>query len=164
VQFWQRWHISLSTWLRDYLYISLGGKYNRIRNVMITMLLSGLWHGAAWTFVARGGFSRLDHHLHPSVVQQCGPGWFRPKPAVFQPLIEVADDLLSDSHWLGVVPGHRMDSAGDILLQMHGLAGDLPSFGSKALIIFALTVAALLFMHLIDYVVLNKTRQWMARW
>jgi len=57
-----------------------------------------------------------------------------------------------------------LESAGDILMQMHGLAGQLPASGSKALIIFALTVAALLFMHLIDYVVLNKTRQWMARW
>ncbi len=57
-EFWRRWHISLSTWLRDYLYIPLGG--NRLgqtktyRNLMITMLLGGLWHGAAWTYVAWG--------------------------------------------------------------------------------------------------------------
>ncbi|MCG8462571.1 MAG: hypothetical protein MI919_40315, partial [Holophagales bacterium] len=58
VDFWRRWHISLSTWLRDYLYISLGGNRggNRWRNVMITMLLGGLWHGAAWTFVVWGAF------------------------------------------------------------------------------------------------------------
>jgi D-alanyl-lipoteichoic acid acyltransferase DltB (MBOAT superfamily) len=58
VDFWRRWHISLSTWLRDYLYISLGGNRtgNRTRNVMITMLLGGLWHGAAWTFVVWGAF------------------------------------------------------------------------------------------------------------
>jgi alginate O-acetyltransferase complex protein AlgI len=57
--FWHRWHISLSTWLRDYLYIPLGGsrcsKLCRYRNLMITMLLGGLWHGAAWRFVAWGG-------------------------------------------------------------------------------------------------------------
>jgi alginate O-acetyltransferase complex protein AlgI len=58
-EFWSRWHISLSTWLRDYLYIPLGG--NRIGpartyvNLMLTMLIGGLWHGAAWTFVAWGG-------------------------------------------------------------------------------------------------------------
>ena len=56
--FWRRWHISLSEWLRDYLYIPLGGnKYGQLktyRNLMITMLLGGLWHGAAWTFVAWG--------------------------------------------------------------------------------------------------------------
>ena len=57
--FWRRWHITLSTWLRDYLYIRLGGnRGGRIRtyvNVMITMLLGGLWHGASWNFVLWGG-------------------------------------------------------------------------------------------------------------
>jgi alginate O-acetyltransferase complex protein AlgI len=57
--FWHRWHITLSTWLRDYLYIPLGGsRYGKIatlRNLMLTMLLGGLWHGAQWTFVAWGG-------------------------------------------------------------------------------------------------------------
>ncbi len=58
--FWQRWHISLSSWLRDYLYIPLGGnrggKWNTYRNLMLTMLLGGLWHGAGWTFIAWGFF------------------------------------------------------------------------------------------------------------
>jgi len=57
--FWRRWHISLSTWLRDYLYIPLGGnRLGRVRtylNLMLTMLLGGLWHGANWTFVIWGG-------------------------------------------------------------------------------------------------------------
>ncbi|HZI57735.1 MAG TPA: MBOAT family protein [Verrucomicrobiae bacterium] len=56
--FWRRWHISLSTWLRDYLYIPLGGSaekgYRTYRNLLITMLLGGLWHGANWTFVIWG--------------------------------------------------------------------------------------------------------------
>ncbi|MCB0318667.1 MAG: MBOAT family protein, partial [Bdellovibrionales bacterium] len=57
--FWKRWHISLSTWLRDYLYIPLGGnqmktKLGVYRNLMLTMLLGGLWHGAAWNFVIWG--------------------------------------------------------------------------------------------------------------
>ena len=57
-EFWQRWHISLSTWLRDYLYKPLGGnrggRLNTYRNLLLTMLLGGLWHGAAWKFIAWG--------------------------------------------------------------------------------------------------------------
>lgn len=57
-QFWRRWHITLSEWLRDYLYIPLGGnrggRWRRLRNVVLTMGLGGLWHGAAFTFVVWG--------------------------------------------------------------------------------------------------------------
>lgn len=57
-EFWRRWHISLSTWLRDYLYVSLGGNRHgttrTYRNLFLTMLLGGLWHGANWTFVIWG--------------------------------------------------------------------------------------------------------------
>src|SRR5947209_8519214 len=57
-EFWRRWHISLSTWLRDYLYIPLGGsahgQWKTARNLFITMVLAGLWHGANWTFVIFG--------------------------------------------------------------------------------------------------------------
>lgn len=58
-EFWRRWHISLSEWLRDYLYISLGGnrvgRARQLANLMITMLLGGLWHGAGWNFLIWGG-------------------------------------------------------------------------------------------------------------
>lgn len=58
--FWRRWHMTLSRWLRDYLYIPLGGnrgtRTRTYRNLMLTMLLGGLWHGAAWTFVIWGGY------------------------------------------------------------------------------------------------------------
>ena len=59
-EFWRRWHISLSRWLRDYLYIPLGGNRGgtwwTYRNLMVTMLLGGLWHGASWNFVIWGGY------------------------------------------------------------------------------------------------------------
>ena len=58
--FWRGWHINLSTWLRDYLYISLGGnrdgKVKTYRNLMTTMVLGGMWHGAAWNFVLWGAY------------------------------------------------------------------------------------------------------------
>lgn len=67
-EFWQRWHISLSTWLRDYLYISLGGnrkgELRTYTNLMITMLLGGLWHGASWNFVIWGGVHGLALAVH----------------------------------------------------------------------------------------------------
>jgi D-alanyl-lipoteichoic acid acyltransferase DltB (MBOAT superfamily) len=63
VDFWKRWHITLSNWLTDYVYFSIGGlrkrPFNLYRNVMLTMLIGGLWHGAAWTFVVWGGLHGL---------------------------------------------------------------------------------------------------------
>ncbi len=67
-EFWQRWHISLSTWLRDYLYVSLGGNrasaLRTYRNLALTMLLGGLWHGASWNFVIWGAFHGVWLAVH----------------------------------------------------------------------------------------------------
>ncbi len=79
--FWRRWHISLSSWLRDYVYIPLGGSRGRAgqtaRNLMVTMLLGGLWHGAAWTFVAWGALHGaalvIQRHLLRTGGRTLGP-------------------------------------------------------------------------------------------
>jgi alginate O-acetyltransferase complex protein AlgI len=67
-EFWRRWHISLSSWLRDYLYIPLGGNRKGLSrtyaNLIVTMLLGGLWHGASWTFVLWGGLHGLYLAAH----------------------------------------------------------------------------------------------------
>ena len=78
-EFWRRWHISLSSWLRDYLYISLGGnrgsKIFTARNLLITMLLGGLWHGAAWNFVIWGAFHGFILIVFRNVSEEKVFGW-----------------------------------------------------------------------------------------
>lgn len=76
-EFWRRWHISLSTWLRDYLYIPMGGnrhgEFNTLRNLLITMFLGGLWHGASFTFIIWGlihGMMLVIHRITPSSFRQ----------------------------------------------------------------------------------------------
>jgi alginate O-acetyltransferase complex protein AlgI len=94
IEFWRRWHMTLSAFLRDYLYIPLGGnrhgRVSRYLNLMITMLLGGLWHGAAWTFVAwgalHGAYLCINH------------AWsnFAPKPGPrFAPLARLAGFVLT---------------------------------------------------------------------
>jgi alginate O-acetyltransferase complex protein AlgI len=85
--FWRRWHMTLSRWLRDYLYIPLGGnrggRLRTYRNVMITMLLGGLWHGASWTFLLWGGIhgtalsvERFARERYPGFRLPAWAAWF----------------------------------------------------------------------------------------
>jgi alginate O-acetyltransferase complex protein AlgI len=74
-EFWRRWHMSLSTWLRDYLFIPLGGSrgthWQTSRNLLITMTLGGLWHGASWTFVAWGLMHGIVLIIHRAFSNLC---------------------------------------------------------------------------------------------
>ncbi|MBL8753616.1 MAG: MBOAT family protein [Planctomycetes bacterium] len=76
--FWRRWHMSLSTWLRDYLYIALGGnrgtRWFTHRNLLLTMLLGGLWHGAGWNFVVWGAIHGVALVVHKEWVRRIGAG------------------------------------------------------------------------------------------
>lgn len=79
-EFWSRWHISLSKWLQDYLYIPLGGSrggtFNTYRNLMLTMIIGGLWHGAAWTFIIWGTYQGLilvGHRLAKPLLDKVQP-------------------------------------------------------------------------------------------
>jgi alginate O-acetyltransferase complex protein AlgI len=80
-EFWQRWHISLTSWIRDYLYIPLGGnrgqEFKTYRNLWICFLLSGLWHGASWNFVLWGAYNglflTLDRMFLKNALARCSP-------------------------------------------------------------------------------------------
>ncbi|MBD8204486.1 MBOAT family O-acyltransferase [Pseudomonas viridiflava] len=99
-EFWRRWHITLSNWLRDYLYIALGGSrtsaaWKTQRNLFLTMLLGGLWHGASWNFIIWGGLhgaalviQRSFENIHPGalikkIVGLPGVAWFLTMFVVF---------------------------------------------------------------------------------
>lgn len=74
--FWRRWHISLSSWFRDYIYIPLGGsrkgKAKTYRNLFVTMLLSGIWHGANWTYIIWGGLHGIASMIHKAFCDNLG--------------------------------------------------------------------------------------------
>jgi alginate O-acetyltransferase complex protein AlgI len=144
--FWRRWHMSLSSWFRDYLFIPLGGSRRgakrTVLNLFITMFLVGLWHGAAWTFIVWGlvhGFFLGSH----AVLRRAG--WTPSSATVNRTttfLLVCAAFLIFRSPTLGV--------AGEVLASMAGLHG-LDSRSQLAALVpmnFALLVAALLvFVH-----------------
>jgi alginate O-acetyltransferase complex protein AlgI len=123
VDFWQRWHMSLSQFLRDYLYIPLGGNRRgptrRYINLMATMLLGGLWHGAGWTFVLWGGlhgfYLVINHalrHLQPIAAHSASPAWRTwSKRVVVLIAVTVAWVLF------------RSESLGSALAMLGGMAG-----------------------------------------
>ena len=90
-EFWRRWHISLSSWLRDYLYISLGGnrkgKMRTYLNLLITMLLGGLWHGAAIRFVLWGALHGVALALHKAWMSIAA--WAKPNGEQMNPLLRL---------------------------------------------------------------------------
>ena len=155
VDFWRRWHISLSSWLRDYLYISLGGKNKRYRNVMITMLLGGLWHGAAWTFVAWGFFHGViitaTHYLSSL---KSFEGFVASKSRMLTILKWAITFYLVLIGWV-LFRAHSIDGAFNIIADMHTFGG-LPAAAPKAGLIALVTVLTVILMHLQDWFVIAK--------
>src|SRR6185437_4340355 len=116
--FWRRWHMTLSRLLRDYLYIPLGGNrvgpLRQVANLLVTMLLAGLWHGAAWTFVVWGGLHGLGlavNHVWARL------GWHFPKPLGW-----VLTLLFVMAGWV-LFRADSFTLAGSMLASMLGLHG-----------------------------------------
>ena len=140
--FWRRWHMSLSSWFRDYLFIPLGGSrggaLKTVRNLVITMFLAGLWHGAAWTFVVWGLLHGLFLAVH-AVLRKAGltPPWV---------LLNRALTFLLVCALFVVFRSPSLSDAGDILSAMIGLNGLDNATQISALLpgTFAVLIAALL--------------------
>ncbi|MBV8503600.1 MAG: MBOAT family protein [Paucibacter sp.] len=146
--FWRRWHITLSSWLRDYLYIPLGGNRHGVARTYIalmgTMLLGGLWHGAAWTFVVWGGLHGL--YLAVERALRTRLKGYKPGPLAFLGLGLLTYALINVT-WV-FFRAHSFQRAGQILSGMVGLndkAG--PMLASYALIKTAVVITALLLVH-----------------
>jgi D-alanyl-lipoteichoic acid acyltransferase DltB (MBOAT superfamily) len=165
-EFWQRWHITLSRWLRDYLYVSLGGNragYARtLANLMITMVLGGLWHGAAWTFVI-WGFLHGAWLVAHRVVQP----WL-PKPQA--PAGQIAYAVLAWGCSMVVVwvtwvffRAASTTQAFDICARMAGLAGSdasPPAVRSYVWLLTALTCVLVLLESRIVSACANGLDRW----
>ena len=119
-EFWRRWHISLSSWLRDYLYIPLGGnrcsRFRKNANLMTTMVLGGLWHGASWMYVIWGGLHGsflIAHKEIKKALPPRRPTWWRRAFNVFLTFNLVAFAFM-------FFRARSMESVGDMLGQIFG--------------------------------------------
>jgi alginate O-acetyltransferase complex protein AlgI len=122
-EFWRTWHISLSAWLHDYLYVPLGGnqrgRFNTYRNLLLTMLLGGLWHGAAWTFIVWGGLHGLLLTGHRAL------GGYVPRGRPTAPRLRDAGKILLTFSAVSLVwIFFRAESLGDAVDYLGGLFGN----------------------------------------
>lgn len=156
-EFWKRWHITLSTWLRDYLYIGLGGNRHGTlcthRNLMLTMLLGGLWHGASWTFVAWGFYHGLLLILHRVCPR---PSWIH-HPSL-RPLFIMGTFLCVCVGWV-FFRAQRVEEAAAILKRMV-----IPSAGTSLTTIAAVVGCSYLALVLCGHLLAgNVNWKWQLR-
>lgn len=172
-EFWTRWHISLSSWLRDYLYIPLGGnrngKLSTYKNNMLTMLLGGLWHGANWAFVFWG----FLHGMYLVLQRIVGPRWRSLARSIRLP--RLADDAVSiftvyvltlvawvffRSGSIGLAGGDSFATAGKVLSGIASLEG----FSFSAVINKFQVIKGFLLIGALLFVEISNTRmRWNVR-
>jgi alginate O-acetyltransferase complex protein AlgI len=154
--FWKRWHISLSSWLRDYLYIPLGGnRSGLIRtniNLMLTMLLGGLWHGAAWTFVAWGAL-----HGFYLWLEKISRKLFAGQPWTQRTMVRIglglATYILVTFTWV-FFRAADFETAGRLILSMLGLGGE--GIMVLATLEMVITVVVISLLLIISWVVRDR--------
>ena len=162
-EFWRRWHISLSSWLRDYLYISLGGnRRGKIRtyfNLFITMVLGGLWHGASWLFVIWGAWHGVLLIVH-KVYRRIFPVAKDDRPGIIRHFFHVLLTFhVVAAGWI-FFRSPSLDVAGQILTQIftNFRPEAIPSFVSGYAVIFVALVVGYL-LHFAPH----RWSQWLQR-
>ncbi|MFC2149401.1 MBOAT family O-acyltransferase, partial [Candidatus Auribacterota bacterium] len=170
-EFWRRWHISLSTWFKDYLYIPLGGnrcsKARNYFNIMVTFLISGIWHGANWTFIIWGalhGFYVVLEHIIKGAWEKCFGSAKFPIPSGVKKYLQVIltftlvtfawiffrANSISDAFY---IVGHLFTGLGS-LLSYGAIKADLLGkglgFGEYDLIIAIVSIAFMEYVHIIQ--------------
>ncbi len=158
--FWRRWHMSLSSWLRDYLYIPLGGnragRWSAHRNLMLTMLLGGLWHGASWNFLLWGGMHGGALVVHKEWTRwRTARGW-RPMPPALGGLLTLVWVLLA---WVPFrAPGFRASGAALTALAGGGVSSATLTGSAHASLALGAALAGAYALHLATY------HGWVAEW
>ena len=146
VEFWSRWHISLSTWLRDYLYIPLGGNRGgagkTYRNLMTTMTLGGLWHGAAWNYVLWGVYQgailcvhRLWAGTRRTARSAAGGGWVRLLQVAFFFQVVCYGWLLFRARSFGQIVAFSREALFEWRMPAHVPTPSLPALAGLVLIV-----------------------------
>ena len=163
-EFWTRWHISLSSWLRDYLYIPLGGnrrgRWRTYLNLMATMMLGGLWHGAAWNFVLWGAYQGALLCAHKTWTDHGAAAWakatgtsgVRATPAAGwrAPIATAVFFAFCCYGWL-LFRAHSFEQIVTFTTQLVGLGKAGPAVIATPPISATLGVAVLILLHLADY-------------
>ena len=153
--FWRRWHISLSTWLKDYLYISLGG--NRISvnrtyfNLMFTMLVGGLWHGASWLFVIWGGLHGLYLVIEHYSRATFAANWALPHSDLAKLSLGIMTFLIVSVTWV-FFRAHSLDDALSVLSALFNFTSSsdtslIPAYPADDVPMALLLIVALLVWH-----------------
>jgi D-alanyl-lipoteichoic acid acyltransferase DltB (MBOAT superfamily) len=159
--FWSRWHISLSSWLRDYLYISMGGNRKGVGrtyiNLMLTMLIGGLWHGASWLFVIWGGLHGAYLVGERGLRKLCSKQalWKKPAGQIFLSGITF---LLVCIAWVFFRAG-SMETAKRMLSAMFNFSFRLQALGKSSVLIVVVTGLTLLIHWLLRHETLESVKQ-----
>lgn len=157
-EFWRRWHISLSTWFKDYVYISLGGNRVKTRlrgwaNLMITFLISGFWHGANWTFVIWGGLNGL-YLIIENAFSGMFPGW---KPSRWVGALYVF--VLISFSWI-FFRADSLNTAFDIVGRIFSSTGSLFVPANPEQLLYAVLAILLIMLMDIGYEKVYRRRSW----